>query len=124
MVEEVYERSRLEELIRASRLLLVLVYDSRSPYGRYLSGLVDDMARSLEPVIGVVRVDAAEAPDAARVVGRPPRLALYIEGERVWEQIGFFYSPQSDRYAIRRGLLNALRSRGLSPARLRIRLDF
>ncbi len=123
----VYEAAGLEDLLRvvkSSRLVLVLVYDSRSPSGRYLSGLLDDIARSLEPVFAVVRVDTAVDSGVEEYTGKPPRLLLFVEGERVWQQIGFFYTPQSDRYAIRRGLLRALRSRGLTPARLGVRFSF
>lgn len=125
MVYEAGEADTPEYIAGLSRLVLVLVYDSRSPTGRYLSGLLDDIARSLEPVFAVVRVDAASAPGlASRLARSMPRLILFYEGSKLWEQIGFFYSPGSDRYAIRRGLLQALRSRGLTPARLGVRLDF
>ncbi|KSW11928.1 hypothetical protein CF15_03800 [Pyrodictium occultum] len=122
---EVQAPNELEELIRSTRILLVLFYDSRSPNGRYLAGIVEDIARAVEPVIAVARVDAATLPGVVRRYARSvPRLQLYFDGEKVWEQIGFFYNSASDRYAIRRGILYALRSRNTSPSRLGISLRF
>ena len=46
----------------------------------------------------------------------PPRLQLYLGGELVWEQIGVFEgNMEADKFAIRRGILMALRRRGLRP---------
>ncbi len=115
----------LARLLSSSRVVLVAIVDSRSPHGRYIAGVLEDIDRSVGHVIPIASIDVAEAPGLARSVGgAPPRLLLYVDGSKVWEQIGFFYSSQSDRYAIRRGMLMALRSRGLTPARLGVKLDF
>ena len=124
-VLQLRDRGELARLLSSSKVVLVAVVDSRSPHGRYVAGLLEDVDRSVGHVIPVASIDAAEVPSLAREAGGPPpRLMLYIEGSKVWEQIGFFYSASSDRYAIRRGMLMALRRRGLSPARLGVRLDF
>jgi len=124
----VYEAGNVEEvqaLLRRTRLALLLVYDSGAPQGRYLAGLIDDIAWWLEPVFAVVRLDVSRAPGALQQFGEShPRLILFLEGRRVWEQIGFFYNSSSDRAAIRRGLLNALRRAGLRPSALGVRLGF
>jgi thioredoxin-like negative regulator of GroEL len=119
---EVESLEKLREVIASSKLVLVLIYDRFSPQSRYLSSLVDDLAYRIEPQILVVKVDTSEVPEAARELGEPPRLLLFIEGERVWQQIGFFYNYYSDMYAIRRGILYALRSRNMTPRSLGIRL--
>ncbi len=125
MVLELRSVEDIEELLKRSRLVLLLVYDSGSPDGRYLSALLDDIAYTLEPVFAVAKLDAAEAPDvAARYARSMPRLMLFYKGKKVWEQIGFFYSSSSDRYAIRRGILYALMRLGLSPSSLGVRLSF
>lgn len=124
MVLDVIDEQELERIMQRSRYVLVLVYSSAAPQGRYLSGLVDSIARSLEPVVAVVKLDSVYAPWAEDLLGSAPRLVFFKEGRKVWEQIGFFYESTSDRFAIRRGLLYALRARGLSPSKIGIKLNF
>jgi len=119
---EVESIEKLKEIITSSKLVLLLVYEKHSPQSRYLSSLVEDLAYRVEPQILVVKVDVSEVPEAVREYGEPPRLLLFIDGERVWQQIGFFYNYYSDMYAIRRGILYALRSRNMTPRSLGIRL--
>ncbi len=119
---EVSDPERLREIISSSKLVLVLLYEKLSPQSRYLSSLVEDLAYKIEPQILVVKVDVSEAREVSEEYGSPPRLILFIDGERVWQQIGFFYNYYSDMYAIRRGILYALRSRNMTPRTLGIRL--
>ncbi len=125
MVKQISEKEELLSILSKSRLAIVVIYDSRDVAGRYISGLIEDLSRSLEPVFSILVVDAAMSPLLARTLAKSyPRLLLYIDGKKVWEQIGFFYTSSNDRYAIRRGLLMALRSRGIKPSTLGVRLDF
>ncbi|ABM80767.1 hypothetical protein [Hyperthermus butylicus] len=119
---EVETLEELRKTIEAHRLVLILVYDSQSPHGRYLASLLDDFAFKVEPVIRVVKVDAALVRDVEKELGSPPRLLLYLEGKRIWEQLGFFYNYSSDIYAIRRGILYALRRYNITPQSLGISL--
>jgi len=117
--------SELRELISTSELLLLMVYDSSRPDGRYLLGLMEDIARVLSPPFTTACVDAANTPSLARSVASSiPRIMLFFRGKKVWEQIGFFYNSSSDKYAIRRGILLALRNRGYKPSDLGLRLTF
>jgi len=122
---EVKALDEFKNLIESARIVLALFYDSRSPTGRYLASVMEDIAYAVEPIIAVARVDAATAPSVVNhYASSIPRLQLYFEGEKIWEQIGFFYNYQSDKYAIRRGILYALRSRNTSPAKLGLSLRF
>ena len=124
-MHEIKSLDEFKSLLESVRIVLVLFYDSRSPTGRYLAGIIEDIAFVVEPIIAVARVDAATTPAVVnRYVSSVPRLQLYFEGEKIWEQIGFFYNYQSDKYAIRRGILYALRSRNISPAKLGLSLRF
>ncbi len=115
--------SRLREIVQNNEFVLVLIYDSRIPKSRYLSELIDDISYSLKPVIHVVKVDKANVPQfVEKYAPTLPRLLLFYRGSKIWEQIGFFYNPISDKKAIRRGLLHALRSQGYTPSSLGIRL--
>ncbi len=125
MPVEVDSAEKLEELIRSKKLVLVAVYDSLTPQGKYVSGLVDSIAFTVEPGILIVKVDWREAPDLASRLARgrsESRLQLYLDGRLVWEQIGFFNNLAADKYAIRRGILNTLREYGYTPRQLGIRL--
>lgn len=125
MVRQVSSEEDLHNTILKSRLVIVAVYDSRGSSGRYISRLVEDLGKKLEPVFSVVIVDVADSPLLAKTLARDyPRLLLYIDGEKVWEQLGFFYVSSSDRYAIRRGILMALRSKGIKPSSLGVNLNF
>lgn len=125
MVKQVSEKEELLSILSKSRLAIVVIYDSRDVAGRYISGLIEDLSRSLEPVFSILVVDAAVSPLLARALAKSyPRLLLYIDGKKVWEQIGFFYTSSNDRYAIRRGILMALRNRGIKLSTLGVRLDF
>jgi thiol-disulfide isomerase/thioredoxin len=119
---EVESLEKLKNIINSSKLVLLLIYDKYSPQSRYISSLIEDLAYKVEPQILVVKADVTEVPEVAKEYGEPPRLLLFIEGERVWQQIGFFYNYYSDIYAIRRGILYALRSRNMTPRSLGIRL--
>ncbi|BEP17012.1 hypothetical protein PYJP_03640 [Pyrofollis japonicus] len=113
----------VETVIKKSRIVLVAIYDSGNPMGRYISSLIDDISYYIEPAILVIKIDARTSTIPEKI-GSVPKLQLYYNGLRIWEQIGFFYNPVSDKYAIRRGILYALRSRGLSPRNLGISLGF
>ncbi|MET1129258.1 MAG: thioredoxin family protein [Thermoproteota archaeon] len=120
---EVSTEEQLNELIRSSKVALILLYNSRDPQSRYVASIVEDIARLVEPAISTAVVDEADQPGIVQKYARTvPRLLLFIDGEKVWEQIGFFYTPSHDKYAIRRGILRALKSRGLTPSALSIRL--
>jgi len=113
-----------EKAVRENRIVLLAIFDSTTPMGRYISSLVDDVSYYLEPVILVVKIDLAHAGPGPMHNDLTPRLRLYYMGKQIWEQIGFFFNPVSDKHAIRRGILYALRSRGLSPSSLGISLRF
>ncbi len=120
MVVEVTSRRQLQELIRSARLLLLAVYDSGEPVSRYVSSLLDSVSTVLEPAVVVAKVDGRLVPDAISALkldsATPPRLLFFVNGELVWEQIGVFEgNPVADKFAIRRGILLALRRRGLRP---------
>ena len=116
--------SDAERLIRENEIVLLGVFDSTSPIGRYVSSLLDDISYYVEPAILVVKVDTAFVGNKPGSSNALPRLRLYYRGEQIWEQIGFFFNPISDKHAIRRGVLYALRSRGLTPRSLGISLRF
>ncbi len=116
--------SDAERIIRENKIVLVGVFDSTNPMGRYISSLLDDISYYVEPAILVVKIDAASAERSPSLGDTLPRLRLYYKGEQIWEQIGFFFNPMSDKHAIRRGILYALRSRGLTPRSLGISLRF
>ncbi len=127
MVVEIKNRDELRELISKNKLVLIVLYDSSSPIGRYVASIADDVASVVEPVMLVAKADVRMVPDAPIELGlkkgASERLRLYIDGKLAWEQIGVFYgNPSADKYAIRRGILNALRSRNLSPAKLGLKL--
>jgi len=123
LVTDACRKRKLEELLHQGKPMLVLVFDKKGSHGDYLARLVEDIARRVEPAITVVRVDT-ECSDARDLVGEAPRIALFVEGHKIWEQIGFFYNASTDKRALSRGMLYALRRSGLSPSRLGIRLDF
>ncbi len=127
MVVELTSREQLESLLRSARLLLLVIYDSGDPVSRYLSSLVDSISAVLEPAVVIAKLDARTLPELLSAVGvpsaSPPRLRLYLNGELLWEQIGVFEGNMyADKFAIRRGILMALRRRGLSPRDLGISL--
>ncbi len=125
MVKQVSEKEELSSILSKSKLTIIVVYDSRDVTGRYISGIIEDLSRSLEPVFSILVVDAAISPLLARTLAKSyPRLLLYIDGRKVWEQIGFFYTGSNDRYAIRRGILMALRSKGIRLSALGVKLNF
>ena len=119
---EVETLEELRKTIEANRLVLILIYTSQSPQGRYLASLLEDFAFKVEPVIRVVKADTALVRGVEEEFGSPPRLLLYLEGKRIWEQLGFFYNYSSDMYAIRRGILSAPRRHDLTPRSLGISL--
>ena len=127
MVVEIRSREQLSRLMGSARLLFLVVYDSGEPVGRYVESLVDAVSRVFEPAIVVAKLDARMVPDTLEALGlgsaSPPRLRLYLNGELVWEQVGVFEGNlYADKFAIRRGILLALRRRGLSPRDLGISL--
>ncbi len=125
MVKQISEKEELSSILSRSKLAIIVVYDSRDVTGRYISGIIEDLSKSLEPVFSILVVDAAISPLLARTLAKSyPRLLLYIDGRKVWEQIGFFYTSSNDRYAIRRGILMALRSKGIRLSALGVKLNF
>jgi hypothetical protein len=105
----------------------VVVYDSGDPVSRYLSSLIDSISTVLEPAMVIAKLDARLLPELLDAIGvssaSPPRLRLYLNGELIWEQIGVFEgNPYADKFAIRRGILMALRKRGLRPRDLGLSL--
>ncbi len=127
MVVELTSREQLEKLMSSARLLLLVVYDSGEPVSRYVSSLVDSISTVLEPTMVIVKLDARLLPELLSAIGvpsaTPPRLRLYLNGELIWEQIGVFEGNMyADKFAIRRGILMALRRRGLKPRDLGLSL--
>jgi|GEM_PF-3735571 len=122
-VNEICDAEKLRAFIASNKLTLVFLYERNRRGGEYLSRLVEHIAWRLEPAIRVVHVDVGCAKELEDMFGSAPRVALFIDGVKTWEQIGFFYSSTVDKKAISRGILHALRSRGLKPSQLGLRLD-
>ncbi|MET1101243.1 MAG: thioredoxin family protein [Pyrodictiaceae archaeon] len=125
MVINATSLEEVKKIIDSSKLVLLLAYDSRAPNGRYISGLIDDIAYTIEPVVSVIKVDVSDNDEILEhlSIRSIPRLRLYLNGRIIWEQIGFFMNYSSDKYAIRRGMLKALRNYGLKPRSLGLRLS-
>ncbi len=101
----------LDRILGRRELVLLLVYDSRTPIGKYASGLADSIAYTIEPMISLAKMDISRdrALEEAYANTSTPRFQLFYNGRVIWEQIGLFMSYGSDKYAIRRGILRALR---------------
>ncbi len=125
MPVEVHSYEELIRITNSKKLVLVAIYDPLTPTGRYVSSLMDTLSLTFEPGIVIVKVDSRANPEIVERLApssREPRLVLFLDGKPIWEQIGFFTNIAADKYAIRRGILNALKQHGLTPKRLGIRL--
>ncbi len=125
MVYHVSSNNELQELLGRRALVLLLIYSSQTPVGRYASGLADTLARTIEPVISLAKMDISDDVKLSseyNVAHTDPIFRLYYQGKLLWEQIGLFMNYGGDKYAIRRGILRALRKKGITPSSIGLRL--
>jgi len=113
----------LRRELRSNRVVLLFIYDSRRNPERYIKSFMEYVSRRVES-IRVLGVDVAVDDELVKElrVKSLPRLRLYLDSALIWEQLGMFYSYGADSEALRFGIRESIRRRGVSLRDLGIRI--
>ncbi len=114
MVVYVRSKDELENLIRSSRIVLV-VYVDRSEESRSLGYAAKMFERLREPIITVAVIDVVEVLDKRLLaeIKDVPQVKLYVNGEIVFEQKGGMGYYQKDFIVLKEGIKSVLTGRGI-----------
>jgi len=113
----------LRRELRGNRLVLLFIYDSRRNPERYIKSFMEYVSRRIESV-QVIGVDLSVNEGFREELGvkSVPRLRLYLDSRMIWEQLGMFYSYGADAEALRFGIRESIRRRGISLRELGVRI--
>jgi len=114
MVVYVRDKNELEDLIRRTKIVLV-VFADKSDESRSISYAARMFERLREPIITVAIVDTTEIRDRRLLAEATttPQVRLYINGELVFEQKGGMGYYHKDFIVLKEGIKSVLAGRGV-----------
>ncbi len=109
MVEEIVERSKLDELIRRSRIALIAFTKPNSDAWNYAKRLLSKLESKAGYLMNIAIADAS----LENISSREPVIRMYLDSKLVFEQQGVFWKHDLDYEALRRGIKSVLKKHSI-----------